>query len=457
MSALLLFPFANAVAQQQATDGATPLGLSPGAPAGSYPLSDFENVNLFNGTLNVALPLVKVGGRGEAGYTLTLRIDHKWLVQKEPYDGQPPTNIYTPQPSWWTDMGWAPVYSIGRMEMRQGGSRDFVLGSGGCGYIHRQTLTRLTFTAPDGTEYELRDQATNGQPVNATCTAYNRGAIFVTSDGSAATFISDSNIFDYQYDNPGNAAPSGYMMLRNGTRYRVDGGKVTWMRDRNGNKLTFTYDIYQRMTSVTDSLNRQVTISYNSGAGTYDQISFKGFAGATRKIKVHFAFLSNVLRSDFTMLTTAQMFPELNGAGSGYHNASVVSAVELPNGKQYQFRYNTYAELSRVVLPTGGAIEYDYAAGLTDSTSGVVSGLAEKSVYRRCIERRVYPDGGSGSNFANRMTYSRPETSTTNAGYVTTDQYNASGTLLARAIPLLLRQCPRLFLQAANRVSGVDG
>jgi YD repeat-containing protein len=113
-----------------------------------------------------------------------------------------------------------------------------------------------------------------------------------------------------------------------------------------------------------------------------------------------------------------------------------VSAVELPNGKQYQFRYNSYAELTRVVLPTGGAIEYDYAAGLTDSAtgSGVISGLAEKHVYRRCIERRVYPDGGSGSSYAGKMTYSRPESSTTNTGYVTTDQYNSSGTLLTRTV-----------------------
>lgn len=435
-SSLLFFACATVFAQQQATDGATPLGLSPGAPAGSYPLSDFDHVNLYNGTLNFSLPLLKIGGRGEAGYGLMLRVDHKWLVQKEPYDGQPPVNIYTPMPGWWTDIGWAAIYSMGRVETRQGGSRDFVLGSGGCGYIHRQTLTRLTFIAPDGTEYELRDQATNGQPVLATCTAYNRGSVFVTADGTAATFVSDTNISDYQYDNPANVPPSGYMMLRNGTRYRVDGGKVTWMRDRNGNKLTFSYDIYLRMTSVTDSLNRQVTINYDAGGGAYQEITYRGFGGATRSLKVYFSYLSTVLRSDFTLLTTYQMFPELNGAGNGYHNPLVVSAVELPNGKQYQFRYNSYAELTRVVLPTGGAIEYDYAAGLTDSTtgSGVISGLAQKEVYRRVIERRVYPDGGSGSGFASRMTYSRPETNTTNAGYVTTDQYNASGTLLTRAI-----------------------
>src|SRR5215212_3745560 len=135
---LLLFASAS-VCAQQSTDGTTPLALTPGAPTGSYTLSDFEDVNLYNGTLNFSLPFAKIDGRGDAGYPLTLRIDHKWMVQKEQSENQPPINIYTPQPGWWTDMGWAPIYSMGRMEMRQGGSRDYVINST-CGYIHRVTL-----------------------------------------------------------------------------------------------------------------------------------------------------------------------------------------------------------------------------------------------------------------------------------------------------------------------------
>jgi len=38
------------------TDGSTPLSLTPGAPAGSFALSGFDNVNLFNGNLNFHLP-----------------------------------------------------------------------------------------------------------------------------------------------------------------------------------------------------------------------------------------------------------------------------------------------------------------------------------------------------------------------------------------------------------------
>src|SRR5262245_22758510 len=65
-----------------ATDMKTPAALTPGAPAGSYALSDFDNVNLYNGNLNFRLPLVKVGGRGAAGYTVMLALNSKrWRIR----------------------------------------------------------------------------------------------------------------------------------------------------------------------------------------------------------------------------------------------------------------------------------------------------------------------------------------------------------------------------------------
>lgn len=423
---LALMPSTASSQTNKVTDGSTPLGISSGSPTGSYALSDFESVNLYNGGLNFRLPLVKISGRGGAGYTMTLRIETKWIVEKEYGLGQP--NTYTPTTVWWGVDGQQPIYSVGKIEGRQAGSRDFV-NIYPCGYVHRETLTRLTFTTPDGTEYELRDQSTNGQPytVTSSCTGLNRGRIFVTSDGSAATFTSDADISDYVYDNPGDLQPSGYLSLRDGTRYRIDGGLVTWMRDRNGNKITFSYT-GRNLTTITDSLNRQVTITYGT---PYDQITTKGFGGAARTIKV---YKGTALRSDFSIQNYNVLFPELNGAYATPYTPNGVTAVELPNGKQYQFYYNSYGELARVAIPTGGAIEYDYATGLTDGgVGGVITYAGEKHVYRRVIERRVYPDGGSGTAYASRMTYSRPESSTSNAGYVIADQYNSSGGLLNRS------------------------
>jgi hypothetical protein len=168
-----------------------------------------------------------------------------------------------------------------------------------------------------------------------------------------------------------------------------------------------------------------------SGGATYTQISYSSFGGVARSIKIGQTNLwsTGPLRSDFTPKTIAQLFPELHGGGPA--DSTVVNYVELPDGRRYQFLYNPYGEVARVVLPTGGAIEYDYAAGVTDgAASGTFNfSLNEKHIYRRVIEWRVYPDGGSGSAYANKMTYSRPETSTTNAGYVVTEQCTPSGSL----------------------------
>ena len=84
----------------------------------------------------------------------------------------------------------------------------------------------------------------------------------------------------------------------------------------------------------------------------------------------------------------------------------------LPDGRSYQFRYNPYGELARVVLPTGGATEYDYAAGISGGyASGVlrnttVSTDRQYQVYRRVVERRVYLDGVT---LEGKMTYVNSE------------------------------------------------
>jgi hypothetical protein len=51
--------------------------VAPGSPSGSYALSGFDTVNYFSGTLNVRLPLVQVGGRGEAGYAMLLPLQNQ--------------------------------------------------------------------------------------------------------------------------------------------------------------------------------------------------------------------------------------------------------------------------------------------------------------------------------------------------------------------------------------------
>ena len=430
------------------SNGMTPSGLTTGAPNGSYALSGFDNINLFNGNLNFRLPLLSIGGRGDVGAASMLALNTKsWRVKhfhKEMPDGNE-INSFSPTQQNCTggDMGYNP----GRMSGRRSGV--FTSYSMSCAYRYNYVLTRFTFTLPDGTEYELRDQNTGGQPLQvagyACSSGPSRGTVFVTADGTSATFISDAPVIENGTLTAGcnGVSASGLMLLADGTRYRIDTGLVTWIRDRNGNKISFTYDAYGRVTSMVDALNRQVTIAYDymdvAPYGLTDRIVFKGFGGAERIIRISKTPLADALRpnSGFSVQTLQQLFPQLNSSSPTIqHNPTVVSKLWLPNAdglglhhQFYQFFYNSYGELARVELPTGGAIEYDSTPG-----SGVIGPSDGPQIYRRVLERRVYVDG---TTLQGKTTYSavasgsldpKPWTTT-----VTADNLNSAGALLSRS------------------------
>ena len=301
-----------------------------------------------------------------------------------------------------------------------------------------QGTTRLTFTVSDGTEYELRDQIYGGQAASSNCSSFDpqapgtpRGTVFVTADGSAATFISDNAIHDKTYtpSGPYLLTPSGFLTLRNGTRYRIENGIVMWMRDRNGNKISFTYQgsyLDQRITSATDSLNRQITYQYNFPDPVYgvcDRIIFKGFGGAERIVRIFRTALQNALIAGESPTTYYNLFPNLNGSSSTNHNPDVVSMVRLPDTRIYQFRYNRYGELCRVDLPTGGRFEYSWGQ--------FAQGMGfEPEINRRVIERRSYTESGA---LASRSTYGSYESDGFGTqGSVQVDHLNFGGELISR-------------------------
>src|SRR5213079_1773799 len=94
----------------------TPAGLAPGAPAGSYQLSGFDNINFFNGNLNFNLPLLKIGGRGGVQDTIALTLEQKWKTETIP--PEVPSEYFTiwPAPFTWEglEVGYGPGVLIGR-------------------------------------------------------------------------------------------------------------------------------------------------------------------------------------------------------------------------------------------------------------------------------------------------------------------------------------------------------
>jgi RHS repeat-associated protein len=390
----------------------TPL-TTPGSPAGSYTLSDFEKLNLFNGRLNFTLPLGLSGGRGKINNMMMLRVDQfYWVTDYTPDNNEfgLPSMAYARNDEYG---GFKGTFGVGSVS---GDTKHDVRCAPGSGFNFATALYRIFFSAPDGTRFEFRTEFNNGRPYQIACssTGISIGTNLISGDGTAATFVSDVPL---RYIPLGSDAvsirPSGFVKLADGTHYRVDAGRISYIRDSNGNKTSFTYDdgysynpailgYNPRVTSITDSLNRRITICYGGTAecpdAPYDQISYYGFAASPRTVKIRYASLNDILRPGLT--SPAILFPELHG-GSEEYNPIKVSAIELPDGRSYKLYYNPYGELARVELPTGGAYEYDHTSG-----SGVMmSDPFYQKIYRRLIKRRVYPDGGTGDTYERETVY----------------------------------------------------
>jgi RHS repeat-associated protein len=428
-------------------DDSTPPGLAKGTPAGSYSLSGFDTSNPYNGSLNFSLPLLKMGGRGSAGYTMTLPIEQKWVVDHAyPAAGPVQPTTYTLNPNWWDFQGIKVGLGAGTVQARSNGVGGYACADDSWRPRYQDSYTRLTVMLPDGTEFELRDKLTGGKPfeayINAPCsgTGFDRGRVF-TTDGSSATFVSDEEIRDSLYsDGPGSPyAVSGYLYLRDGTRYHVMGGVFREIRDRNGNTVTITADSFSTVTSATDSIGRQVTIEYNvadPAFGTGTRINFKGFGGARRSIFITYDSLENALRADYPRTkTTDELFGLHITSASPLprFNPPVATSVWLPDGqRRYRFYYNPYGELARVELPTGGAYEYDYLGGVKDGPdTGLVrvgdledapSSSEDLQVYRRLVKRRVYVNA-TDTVPESTTTTSRPESYGPTLGVFNTDGY----------------------------------
>ncbi|MCA1614954.1 MAG: hypothetical protein LC795_15150 [Acidobacteria bacterium] len=457
--ALLLLASGAWAQTSNSTDGTTPPGLTTGAPAGSYGLSGFENVNLYSGNLNFHLPLVRVGGRGSAQAGSYLSIDSvRWTVNKSGGgDGTPETPpcgseelacthppltgaaVYDwtsadPDPNWWQGLkvGYGPGVMHGRQQKYKGVNNNTQ---------NYTFLTRLTFTASDGTEYELRDVKESGNPRYLLAGQdLSRGKVFVSADGVSATFVSDAEVFEKQNNTWMDEGlsltyPTGHLLLADGTRYRIVQGLVRWLRDRNGNRVNFDYDANGRVAKVIDSLGREVNYAYDvqeaAPYGLCDRITFTGFGGVQRVIRVSKSDLSVALRPDHNIKKyggPAGLFPQLSGSSSTDFTTQVANSVWLPDGaRSYQLFYNSYAELSRIVLPTGGVIEYDHTPG-----SGVDEQTLE--IRRRVTERRVYRDAAAlaAGQAELRQTY-QPSYPTSSETVVVVEQRGGGGQLVERS------------------------
>lgn len=420
------------------TDTGTPAALAGGTPPlGSFSGSSFDHINLYNGNLSFTIPLASLVGRGGLSASVVLSYNSKiWKVENDEAAGRYGIPVYDQSGSsggYHIAPGWS--FNAGHMIKRQPTRVDNLTDP------HNPTVTTLTtftFIAPDGTEHDFRDDLTNGKPLvspfhnEVSLEGPSRGITFHSADGSSATFISktpnlqnDLVVHDYYYRQPHPIdLPSGIVLLRNGTRLKIVAGNVTEEQDRNGNVVRYTYD-GALLTQVTDSLNR--IISIETHRSPFDPLALRitvdGIGGIPKVTEVKRAKLADgLLFSEAVneVQSLDQLYPDLDTTGgvkkkppTVIFNPALISEIALPDdtgdlegsGHKWQFFYNEYGEISRVITPGEAVLEYSH-----DRTP-VPPRLGEDKlgpeIFRRVKERRSYPNG-LGSIYTLKTTYSDP-------------------------------------------------
>ncbi len=468
------------------------LGLPAGSESPANKSAGIGNVNLFNGTLQMGLPLLSIGGRGETQIPINLRlIEEKWrksyYYYVEPstsvgysfsvacssiqrYSQAPilncqgaPTNPEPVQKTIWATfeaeiaLGFKPGMLVARTQVPEMTECYYCAPGQNCqlqGQKRKATRMTLTFYAPDGSSHELIDAATRGRyrmandqsscDVNAPGDeTFSRGSLFLSSDGSALTFVSDAEFASpdpVTTDESGGSNPlgvSGVLTYPNGSRFRIDNGNITSVHDRNGNITTLEYflsgDHLGKLKKVVDSLGRAVTFEYGvsdvAPYGLSDRILYSGINGSPQIIRVSKSSMGNVLRSGDTLKTGSQLFPatcygwgENACPAATITNPTVTSAVWFPDGTSYKFEYTSFGEVSRVVMPSGGAVEFDH-----DFASPAVQNFENYALARVVEQKRVYSESNDPESLVSKEEYSRSSGSTV-------DLTDSSGNLISRTV-----------------------
>jgi YD repeat-containing protein len=409
----------------------TPFGTAAGQTGG------------FNGSFQPSLPLYHVGGRGEAGVDLVWNFQPNWQAYKQ-FGGTTPFVAIDPYPDGDNiatgsspSSGTFGLGAAGAVYARTGANYTYCSsGTYSGSSVPSSTVTHLVFVGGTGTEIDLQDTATGGaaHSISNPCSNYwtttdaGRKLAFSSQDGSVLQFTADSNVLE---TNPmgayhGGAPVSGYLRFPSGVTYRIDGSSVSWIQDRNGNRVSFSYVQASSKniafnwflsgwapTQITDAIGRTITINYSdTTCGGCTTVSYPGVNGTSREIKIITTGLSSALHAHCTaqtgpcaLKTIDGLFPGTGQSTYANYNPTVASSIQLPDGSQYSFQYNSYGELARVNLRTGGAIEFDYGDannnvnnGGGSTGDGFVGNASDGNpvmVYRRLLARRDYPDGST--------------------------------------------------------------
>lgn len=365
------------------TDPETERGARPGL---AYTLTDFDRVNLFNGTMTMNLP---VGPTYHVNGALSYRFMASYATN-----------------TWQTEDSEAPDgngdfrdvhYTIPSEHDNAGFGWVVTLGS-----IIETPLGRLAYLAPDGGQHEFYDQLHPLDPYEPV----DNNAVRYTTDGTYLRLKVIASIYEIDF-------PNGEIHSFDASR------RLTGIQDQFGNWVHVTYASDGSHYDVTDSVGRSHTVYFRS-VSQYDQIPSDGSTPTpSSRWIVDKVVLAAFDDPDDSSAATAQyqfnyILPPPQGVAAptsqrlsrrcarmpdssvaGYVVTPILASIDFPEAAQYQLDYDygnhatcsatnqdgASGNLVKLTLPTGGRVEWTYFAYGLGTGAGMNAGVHERTAY----------------------------------------------------------------------------
>jgi YD repeat-containing protein len=235
-----------------------------------------------------------------------------------------------------------------------------------------------------------------------TLSAQPDGTVVISdTDGSQRSFAPEGSSFVALPGDHGTLASLGgglYTLTeQDGTVSEFGNGRLTYVQDANGNRITAGYDSSNRLSSLTASSGASLSISHNS-AGLITKITSSTGQAASYVYDSSNSYLLSV--TNFEGYTTSYSYNTATHALSGVTN---------PDGTQQAFGYDTAGRLG-YTAENGSSLEVAYAYGAGGQVTAVDS-LGNQTTY-------FFDEQGLLAKLVNPL------------GYSTQYQYDAGGDLL---------------------------
>ena len=243
----------------------------------------------------------------------------------------------------------------------------------------------------------------------------------------------------YKYDNEGNVIEKKYP---SGSLYYKYGGNccdVTEVTDANGNTLRMTYDLLNRLKTISDTQGNITAYDYDASGNVIKEIDPKGISKAYT-----YDGLNRIVSVKTSAGTWNYMY-DVNGNMTKLTDA---------NGHEVNYSYNNKNQLTKEIDALSNVITYNYdaAGNLIRRTNAngssvafsydIIDRLIEKS-YNGNIDKYEYNEEGNliGA-FNNNMSY--------------TFEYDAMNRLIKKNILTWNKSLSYTYDQVGNRISMID-